>query len=949
MQRTFFTIVLLLLMLSSTFAGTSGKITGVVTDENGAPLIGVNVIIENTNLGSSTNVDGYYAILNVPPGTYALITSYIGFSNVKVTDIRVSMNLTRYVDITMTSEVLTTGEEVLVVAKRPLLNQDEFSSKHTVSSEEMEIQPIESVIGIAQNQAGTVGSNFRGGRSGEVLVVIDGIPVRDASFAYTGDFGGFTLDVPKDAVQEMEVSLGGFSAEYGNVQSGILNLAMKEGSPTFKGSLFMTTTDFGGLTDKLMPKDEWWLDAKYQQKLESNYRFSVSGPLVSGLTFSLSGDIFNRNQGLFLNQEAFNQSYQGKIAYRLSNNAKIAIGGNYSQNEWDSFYFQAGKYGPGENFRTDQYDFIEDLNASNDTLTRFFYVDDPFDSDLYTSGAVDSLLNPYFIALNDSDSVAVGYHRDIYLDSPLNHLTSRNKESQMLYGVFTYTFSSHTFFELRAQLMNSMYENGMRDYSDRDGDGDTNEMIQWDRNVEGPRPERLEREYQFWWLQGDDSEYRHQESNSILVKADLTSQVDRNNMLKAGVQLNLNTTDVTDITWSSVTEESDFVLNSLRKDIWENTDMEFGAYVQDKMEFKGALVTLLGLRYDYFNPNGFDDPIVYPGNMDNPILTKDENGFAIFNDPKEAKASHQLSPRIGISHPISDRDILFFTYGHYFQRPDGRYLFRNHQYQSLTKVGNWVGNPALKPEKTVSYDISFEHLFTPTLKMSITGYFKDVSDLVNNEKFVFPDGTEVNQYVNGDYANIKGAELAVKRQKVNHWSLQGNVSYSIAKGRNSSSGGVKLYPYDKKMYPLSFDRRISSNVNISWYSNKGIQPVAWLTQDWVANIQYEYGTGKPYTTYGVLGASNDQRLPSFSNVDIRISRKLSMGNYALLFNFDIFNVFNNDVHYSIYTKYYNVDEDPGETNPPDIIYKEELSDLEIRSPLIYASERQYKIGLSLKF
>mgnify|MGYP006417288991 FL=1 len=120
MQRIFITIILLVITLSSIFAGTSGKITGVVTDENGAPLIGVNVLIENTNMGASTNIDGYYAILNVPPGTYALSTSYIGYANVKVTDIMVSIDLTRYVDITMTTEVLMSGEEVIVLTSLPM-------------------------------------------------------------------------------------------------------------------------------------------------------------------------------------------------------------------------------------------------------------------------------------------------------------------------------------------------------------------------------------------------------------------------------------------------------------------------------------------------------------------------------------------------------------------------------------------------------------------------------------------------------------------------------------------------------------------------------------------------------------------------------------------------------------------------------------------------------------
>jgi len=939
MDRLFKRGALFLLLFSTLWGSTSGKIAGTVLNEAGQPLIGVNVLVSGTTLGASTNEEGYYAILNVPPGTYTLRLSYIGYASVNLQQLEVSMNLTSYQDVTMTPEVLSAGEEVVVIAERPLLNQDEFSSKHIVTAEDMELQPVDDVISIAQNQAGVIGSNFRGGRSGEVLVVVDGIPVRDPSAAYTGDLGGFSLDIPKDAVQEMEVSLGGFSAEYGNVQSGVLNLAMKEGSRQFHGSVYATTTNFGTLNDALMPKDDWWLDAKFQHKLENNLRFNLSGPLLPAMTFSLSGELFERSQGYFLNQEQTDLSLQGKIAWRLGDNLKLAVGGNYTFKEWDYFYFQAAKYGFGENFQSDLYEFVDELSSDNDTLTRYIYVEDPENYSLN----IDSLIIPYTIALNDSDTVAVNYHRNVYLDAPVNHLTSRRKESATLYGILTYTLSPRTFMEIRAQVYNSNYINGMRDYQDRDNDGDTDEFLQWDAALDGPRPEKLVREYEFWWLSGDDSEFRDQFVTSTLLKYDITSQLNRSHMLKAGFQLNMNTTDVTNITWSSVSEETGFALNTLRKDIWKLSDSDFGAYVQDKMEFRDDMVALVGLRIDRFDPNGGGDPLLYPSDMSNPLAGYDEDGFAVFNEPAEAEVSWQISPRLGMSHPISDRDILFFTYGHYFQRPDGRYLFSNFQYQSLTKVGNWVGNPGLKPEKTVAYDLSFEHLFTRTLKMSLTGYFKDVTDLVNNEKWVFPDGTEVNQYVNGDYANIKGVELAVKRVREGAWSLDGNVSYSIAKGRNSSTGSVKLYPYDRKMYYLDFDRRISANVNLGLYSNNGLPFLSALTAGWIANFQYEFGTGKPFSTYGEQGAYNDRRLPDYHDLDMRISRLFSLGETRMTLILDVFNVLDNDLHYSVYTKYYD------ETGLPDIIYKEALSDLEIRTPLVYPSPRQYKVGLSFNF
>ena len=945
MKKWILPVLTVLLMQAMLFASTAGKITGhIKTRDEGKPLMGVNVYLEGTFLGATTDENGYYVIVNVPVGSYNLKLSYIGYQTLTVQGVEVSIDLTTIIDAQMSPQVLESSESVIVIAEKPLLKADEFSSKHLVSSEEMNVQPVDNILAIAQNQAGVVGNNFRGGRSNEVLVVIDGIPVRDPSAAYTGDMGGFTLGVPKESVEEMEVSLGGFSAEYGNVQSGILNLAMKEGSDKLKIMLYATTTDFGGLNDLIMDKEPWWYDAKYQHKLENNYRFSINGPIgIPNGYFSLSGDIFDKKQGYFLNQDEFSQSYQGKYTQRLGQKAKLTIGGNYTKRDWNYFYFQAGKYGFGENYQQDLYEFVERVDSDNDTLIRYHYVDDIAN---YASmqGKVDSLLNTRWEINADSDSVAVNYYQEFYLDAPINHLTSRSKESRMFYGVLSYSFSSKTFAELRAQIYSSSYINGMRDYADRDNDGNTDEFLQWDGAVEGPRPEALEREYNFWWLRGDDREYRNQSVSTYMLKGDLTSQLHKYHYVKSGFQFNWNQTDVTDITWSNVDNSNGFVLNTLRKDIWQEDDIDFGLYVQDKMEFQSDLVAMVGLRFDYFNPNGFGDPILYPGNLNNPIKEIDkETGYAVFNEPQEAEPSWQFSPRIGISHPISDRDVLFFTYGHYFQRPDGRYLFRNYQHQSLTKVGNWVGNPALKPEKTVAYDVSFEHLFTKNFKMSITGYFKDVSNLVNNARFIFPDGTEISKYVNGDYANIKGVELAFRRLKTRYWSMQGNISYSIAKGRSSASGEQKFYPYDKKMYYLDFDRRINTNLNLTLFSDKGTYFLPLVTRNWMMNIQFDYGTGKPWTTFGKLGANNDRRLPDYTNVDIRFNRNFNVQGLSLSLYLDIFNVLNNDVYYGIYSQYFD------EYEIPNIIYREELTNTIIQTPTIYPAERQFKLGVSLAY
>ncbi|MFA7195896.1 MAG: carboxypeptidase-like regulatory domain-containing protein, partial [Candidatus Neomarinimicrobiota bacterium] len=170
--------VLLVLGSQLLVAATTGKIAGIVRDmTSGEPLIGANIVIledgRSTGTGAATDAQGYYAILNIEPGIYGALVSYVGYSNVRITDIEVNINLTTELNVDMQVEVIG-QEEVLVVATRELLKKDEFASTHNVTAEEMQVQPIDNFMSIAQNQPGVVGSHFRGGRSGEVLVVIDG-------------------------------------------------------------------------------------------------------------------------------------------------------------------------------------------------------------------------------------------------------------------------------------------------------------------------------------------------------------------------------------------------------------------------------------------------------------------------------------------------------------------------------------------------------------------------------------------------------------------------------------------------------------------------------------------------------------------------------------------------------------------------------------------------------
>jgi len=243
-------MILLLLLPSLVMGAAKGKILGRIVDQvSGEPLAGANVIITEvwdgnkvaslvTPLGAATDLEGEFVILNITPGQYNIKISYIGYSSKIIEKVRVSINKTTPLDIQL-SEAIITGEVITVTAKREAIQKDKTSVIKTVSSEEIQTFILESIGEVVSLQAGVVGDHFRGGRSGEVSYLVDGVQ------------SGIELNT--DAVQEIEVISGTFNSEYGKVMSGIVNIAPKEGGKNYTGMVrlyagnWMTGHDYVGL------------------------------------------------------------------------------------------------------------------------------------------------------------------------------------------------------------------------------------------------------------------------------------------------------------------------------------------------------------------------------------------------------------------------------------------------------------------------------------------------------------------------------------------------------------------------------------------------------------------------------------------------------------------------------------------------------------------------------
>ena len=235
-------LMLFLIMSSSSQAGITGKIVGKVTDkQTGEGLIMANVMVKSTSLGAATDTKGDFIIINIPPGRYQLVVSYIGYATVTVDNVLVSADRTTKQNIALTPEAYQ-GEVVVIEAERPAVEMDRTHSASIVRAETVDMLPVTEVSEVIELQSGIVSSggelHFRGGRGREVAYLIDGIPV---SNAYSQS-GGNNVAIENSMIEELEIISGTFNAEYGSAQSGVVNIITKRPSEKFKGTL----TTYGG-------------------------------------------------------------------------------------------------------------------------------------------------------------------------------------------------------------------------------------------------------------------------------------------------------------------------------------------------------------------------------------------------------------------------------------------------------------------------------------------------------------------------------------------------------------------------------------------------------------------------------------------------------------------------------------------------------------------------------
>lgn len=901
----------------SLFAGTTGKITGVVTDaETGEALPGINIIIEGTTMGAASDIEGHFLINNIPPGNYVVLASGVGFQKKKFIDVKVAVDFTTRLDFTMSTDIIEV-ETVVVQAEAPIVRKDLTSSYTSYDASQIESLPVESVSEILTLQAGiTRGTggelHIRGGRSSEIAYTVNGVSVSNPFD------NSQSVSIATNAIQELSVVSGTFNAEYGNALSGIVNTVTKEGGSKFTGSLSFYTGDYlsnntnifqnindfdpvnnivnevtlGGPIPATSEKVSFFLSGRYRKNKGYLYGVRQHLPSDSGWTndFDANDIRIAQNGGGSLvpmnPSEGLNAT--GKLTFRPISTLKINYDVIYSGGESQS-YNHAYKYNPDGDLNYYSWGLVNTLEIRHALSNTTFY-------SLRGSYSIDDY-SQYLYPLLDSDGNEVNFHAG--MDPTLYHADPRYQPTHKLNTVANYTF------------------------------------------LHG----------------GTSMGHYYQRTYSTTLKFDITSQVSKNHEVKFGVEYkshNLNyesfsvlrdTTVFTTPTIPSITSAS---RNSYSKD-----PVEFSTYLQDKMEFE-SLILNIGLRYDYFDAKSqYSTNTFYP-TPNHPELPYDIDPNSLLAD---AEAKHQFSPRLGVSFPITDKGIIHFSYGHFFQIPPFRYLYTN-PYFKFSYNDQQYGNANLNAEKTVTYELGLQQALTEDLAFNVTTYYKDVRDLLTSQQIRVAEDETYFMYVNKDYANIKGVILSLTKRRTAQDNLGFSLDYTfqVADGNNTDADAFFLdlssdRQSEKVPIPLNWDKRHTLNGTISFGD----------PNNWNVTLVGRVGTGLPYNPLLVKGQvilkPNSGRRPMQTTIDLLAEKTFEIGDFRLNVFAKVFNLFDTSNENSVYSttgrSTYTLEKSYGtaeRTNElAQFIDGLHSADEYFVRPDFFLSPREVRLGVSLEF
>ncbi|MGH1366791.1 MAG: TonB-dependent receptor [Calditrichia bacterium] len=919
MFKRVITILFLLGFVAGLMAQSTGKISGIVRDkDSGEALPGVNVVIKESLLGASTDVDGTFIILNVPPGTHTVSFSYVGYQSTDIEGVRVVTDLTKRLEVELGTTTLDLGTSVTVTVDKPFFEQAATNTVRVLDSEEIERIPVKGVNSIVSINAGVVSAdgsggqtdnatlNVRGGRGNETLFIVDGIVYNDALF------GNAAGTIPDAAVEQVSSQLGGFSAKYGSAQSAVVNITTKSGSSKYFGGIEGVSSGFGGdntrfdnvaATANLTPEQRTAFEAQLDKGSFSDDYVGLDafgykqltgylgGPLIPGkknLTFFLSGEYINalddnpRASGLSIPTAGIDQDwlpdnegrvmrFTGKIDSYIGTAFKITASGNASFRDGRDYIHSYAKNNSFHNLNVYE-DVIGTSLKLTHTINNTTFYDVTF--------RAKSLKNKRYDGFWDDDLFAYGNAaRNAEVGAILpggdGNRIARTAQEPVFYP-FGRVSNNHRKYDVRTYGGDLNFTKQLSTHFIEFGGSIEQNTVRYYSIAPVALANGANNEESFVLAASSGSFYGY----------DIFGN-------------EVNTTQFRTVDAGTINEDR-------IEEAAAPKPLTVSFYMQDRIEFQDFILNL-GLRFDSFDPDGKRF-----ANRDNALGT---DGLLSTDDFEDMPVENYISPRLGFAFPVSPTTVFHAQYGIFRQQP--RFFDLYDSWVNLSDLeagfdGQGQNDGHLQSEETVQYEFGFKKQFGQTASLDLTAYYKNVKGLTNviTRDTRYAAAADFNQkYItaaNTDFGTVKGLALSLNLRAIGPISAKVDYTLALNEGTGSSQSSSQTATFrndanevPKSIAPLDFDQRHSLTANVDIRAGKDEGPKMGSfspLSNAGANFLLTFNSGRPYTpkvAIDLLGGgslTNSQTVNTINSayaegvfrIDMRLDKRINIGSMTLV-------------------------------------------------------------------
>ncbi len=877
-MKKFLHIIILVFIANLSYAQT-GVLKGKVIDrKTKETVIGATVSLVGTYYAVPTDVYGNYTITNIKPGEYSVKIVYLGYKEQLNNGIKITNGNTTTLNVQL-SEVTAEIGMVEVLGQKTIVDLESGKSSTKVTAEDIKDMSVKDVQSIVANQAGVSqnpdGLQIRGGRVYETQYLVDGINAQDP-LAGTG----FGVEIAANAINDIEVITGGVGAEFGEGTSGVVLTRIREGGDRVRvnGSYFRDNLGFN-------ERSQWNTDM-----------FSLS--LGSPVPFTKKKLTFFGSVNMELTDEFFKTPARQLYSSLVPQNDSIWA--PRQDNKWSNTLKFTYNIKPGKKISISNQNSLN-INQNTRSLQ------------IIGNNAIVTPGYQYLFSLNMDNASTYTHKSNLTIVQYLNLFNSKLSMDVSVARLFTNLRADANGRPFRPSTIDQIYDpqSIVTDPVTIYNPGDSIIFV-------NPGPGL--------YNNGGVSTLWHDHyaiENTFKVKFNYTPN--KANFISFGIEHKEQEYQWVDVTrpWIGapiiIDDTTTTASSSIGQtnDIWKVKPATGGIFIQDEIRYKGIIMNL-GMRLNYWAPGKFADQSVEDPNA--PVIDPiRESYLSNSTEILGRRFKFRLLPKLRISFPVSENNVLYFNYGHLSRLPHPRFVYAGLDpvYQNRSFLSN-LGNPDINPEVTVSYEVGIKTQVTSNFAITATAFYNDKFDYIVSRRIVVKDQTgrfvEKNFSINQDYARIRGFEITLNRRIKKYLSVSFSGAYQIATGKSNSAQESQLQIIQNgavsptvEQY-LAWDRPLDFKLMIIFKPDTSFRIGRVNFNNFRVFFNSTYKSGLRYTPNFQNGVTPTGRpiyepdeLNPFSeigsawwNTDIRITRDVPIKRGQMLsFSFEVKNLFDN--------------------------------------------------------